>query len=87
MDMVESTLDATTFSKNGKGLLAHDVACAFFRAVIEQAHRQRARDGGRHAHRGRSRRMVADQGRYRGTSSPSAAVRDHSPSSSSSSAR
>jgi transposase len=39
MDMVEPTLDATTFTKNRERLLAHDVAAKFFRAVVDQARR------------------------------------------------
>jgi transposase len=36
MDMDEPAFDATTFTKNRKRLLAHDVAGHFFRAVVEQ---------------------------------------------------
>ena len=37
MDMVEPSFDPTVFTKNRDGLMDHDVAGEFFRAVVEQA--------------------------------------------------
>lgn len=41
MDMTEDSWDATTFSKNRERLMEHEVAPAFFGAVIEQARARR----------------------------------------------
>jgi transposase len=37
MDMTEASFDATAFTHNRARLIAHDVAAAFFRAVVDQA--------------------------------------------------
>ncbi len=39
MDMIEPSFDASTFSKNRQRLMAHDVAGAFFAAVVTEAKR------------------------------------------------
>jgi transposase len=41
MDMIEPAPDHSTFSRNRERLLEHDVAGEFFRAVVEQARRER----------------------------------------------
>jgi len=41
MDMIEPAPDHSTFSRNRERLLEHDVAGKFFRAVVEQARREK----------------------------------------------
>jgi len=41
MDMIEPAPDHSTFSRNRERLLEHDVAGRFFRAVVEQARREK----------------------------------------------
>ncbi len=41
MDMIEPAPDHSTFSRNRERLLEHDVAGQFFRAVVEQARREK----------------------------------------------
>jgi transposase len=41
MDMIEPAPDHSTFSRNRERLLEHDVAGEFFRAVVEQARREK----------------------------------------------
>ncbi len=37
MDITSQAFDATTFCKNRERLMAHEVAVAFFRGVLDQA--------------------------------------------------